>query len=304
MIDEVKIQSFFNSSYEMNNFIKRSEFSLLPNKVNKFTNEVSSYRGSFRNLHLKIFTDSRLLKVENSIHKFYKGENYSTFTRRENETALNEFEELIKIPLDRFIVKGIGIGLNISLNDTPEMYLPIPQSYRGKLFRDYPPEQGNRIIERVCKGGEMNLKFYDKSAQYNQNRKTFEPKINNPFLFRFEIVFKKMRCLYKILKRTQLTAKELYSESFIIAIAKNHLNLFETIDKKIEMDLSNLTPIDFCLLEKFSEIPPEIKQKHKESYKKNRTYYLKLKKERKFSDSKINEMREKFSDEVTNILSD
>lgn len=294
MNDEAKLYYFFHNSNEMKTFINRFEFRFLVNRNGNFI-------GRLRNLFLIVFPNEYKLRVSGSLHKFYKGENHSTFTRRENEFALIELEELIKIPLEKFKVKGIAVGLNIRLNDLPENYLPIPISYRNKLFREYPPKQGNRIIERICNGVEMSSKFYDKSAQFYQTEKV---RLYSPLIFRFERVFHKMRGLHKKFNRTHLTAQDLTTELFLVTMAKNHLLHFETIDKKLEMNLSNITPRDYCFIESFPNIPPEIKKKHKESYKKDRSYYLKLKKTLQFSDSKVKELREKFKNEVEKILSD
>ena len=240
--------------------------------------------------------------MSNSIHKFFKRENHSTFTRRECESALRDFEQLMKLPLEKFSVKGIAVGLNIRVNDSPENYLPVPISYRGKKFREYPPQQGNRIIERICNGGEMSLKFYDKSAQFYQTEKV---RLYSPLIFRFETVVTRMRYLHRKLNRARLTAKELFSEPFISAMAKNQLQLFETIDKKIEMDLSKLTPEEIKIISimESEDLKKGLKEFHPHTFKKDRVKYLKLKNKLQFSDSKVKELREKFRDEAEKILS-
>lgn len=293
MNDEAKLYYSFSTSKEMNDFRKRNEFEFLPNRR-------GGYNGVLRNLFLSVYPNSYTLGIGNSIQKFIKGENYSTFTRRECEEALNELEQILKIPLESLVVRKIATGLNIRVNELPETYLPIPISYRGKKFYIIPPQQGKRIVEVICKGAELSNKFYDKSEQFYRTEKI---RLKTPFLFRFETVYHKMTPIYKLLNRERISAKELTTEAFMTAIAKNQLATFETINKKMEMDLSNLTPRDFCLLQSFADIPPEAKKKHAESYRKERSRYNRLKKELQFSDSKVNELRTKFKEEADKILS-
>lgn len=75
------------------------------------------------------------------------------------------------------------------------------------------------------------------------------------------------------------------------------------VEKKVEVDISNLTPNDFCYIASFHETPEKIKKNHKEAYRKDKKYYLKLKKKLKFSDYKLRKLRDILKEDSAKIYS-
>lgn len=113
-----------------------------------------------------------ILKIEGSLHKFVKENNYELFTYSEAVTALQEIARFLEIPLFAFSINSIEIGVNISVNELPMRYIETISEYKGNKFIPMTPRTGtNKIYGRRCKLSEYEIKFYDKIADYIREKK-------------------------------------------------------------------------------------------------------------------------------------
>jgi ribosomal protein S17E len=113
-----------------------------------------------------------ILKIEGSLHKFVKENNYELFTYSEAVTALQEIASFLEIPLSAFRINSIEIGVNIPVNELPIRYIETISEYKGNKFIPMTPRTGtNKIYGRRCKLSGYEIKFYDKIADYIREKK-------------------------------------------------------------------------------------------------------------------------------------
>ena len=72
------------------------------------------YASTIKNL--KFTYAGKQLKIAGSLHKYAKGNNYSLFTYEEAKNVLHELSDIIGIPLKRFVVTSMELGLNIKMD--------------------------------------------------------------------------------------------------------------------------------------------------------------------------------------------
>lgn len=109
-----------------------------------------SYKYASTVENLKFTYAGRRLKIEGSLHKYRKGNNYSLFTYEEAKNVLIELSDTIGIPLNRFVVTSIELGLNIQLDKDVANYLHIICSYKSNRFIPMTPLKGTSKL-KGCK---------------------------------------------------------------------------------------------------------------------------------------------------------
>lgn len=112
------------------------------------------------------------LRIEGSLHKSVKENNYEPFAYSEAVAVLQEIASFLEIPLSAFRINSIEIGVNISVNELPMRYIETISEYKGNKFIPMTPRTGtNKIYGRRCKLAEYEIKFYDKIADYILEKK-------------------------------------------------------------------------------------------------------------------------------------
>lgn len=75
------------------------------------------------------------LRIEGSLHKSVKENNYEPFAYSEAVAVLQEIASFLEIPLSAFRINSIEIGVNISVNELPMRYIETISEYKGnKLY--------------------------------------------------------------------------------------------------------------------------------------------------------------------------
>ena len=167
---------------------------LTPSGVAK--DESCKYSSSLNNLRFS-YSGTRLC-IEGSLHKYSKGNNYSLFTYEEAKSVLRELSDVINIPLNRFIVTGIELGVNMPLEKDVERYLKILHSYKSHPFIMMSPLKGtSKLKGRKCVLSEYAIKFYDKTFEVIKNsRIPKEERDKIPAnLLRYEIQFSRKQLI-------------------------------------------------------------------------------------------------------------
>ena len=122
------------------------------------------YASTIRNL--KFTYAGRQLKIAGSLHKYAKGNNYSLFTYEEAKNVLHELSDVIGIPLNRFVVTSMELGLNMQLDKDVVNYLHTIYSYKSNRFILMTPLKGtSRLKGCKCVFSEYSIKFYDKTFE-------------------------------------------------------------------------------------------------------------------------------------------
>lgn len=179
------------------------------------------YAATIRNL--KFTYAGRQLKIAGSLHKYRKGNNYSLFTYEEAKNVLHELSDIIGIPLKRFVVTSMELGLNIQMDKDVANYLHTVYSYKSNRFIPMTPLKGTSKLRGCkCVFSEYSIKFYDK---------TFEA-IKKGRIKREEVPVNLLR--YEI----QLSRKQLKSLGFTNVTGKNllsplHYTRFKRLMKRI-----------------------------------------------------------------------
>lgn len=122
-----------------------------------------------KNIFIKINGATNKLQGYGSLHKFAKGNNYSTFTAQEAINAIIEIGEMMGISLDRFIITCIEIGVNIQMSKDPMRYINMVHSYGKTKKRQFiymrPLKKSSQLRGRLCQFTEYAIKFYDKTFE-------------------------------------------------------------------------------------------------------------------------------------------
>ncbi len=185
MIDRIKFKII---DFDVDLLEKHIELS--PVKVNKKT-EAFILGATIKNIQFTV-SSSRYLTISGSLHKFWKGDNFSFFTFEEAQLALAEISTTCGIPLENFIVTSIEIGINIKMKHDPKTYLNIIKSFKGLPFIPMTPLSKTSQIRGVrCKLSEYDLKFYDKTFETIRSEKIkVKDRVKIPSnLLRFEVAF-------------------------------------------------------------------------------------------------------------------
>ncbi len=227
--------------------------------------EVTGHTSKLENLHL-VASDNYKLYIKNSLHKFYKGENYTDFTRSEVSEAISELELFIPNS-SRAIVKKNAYGVN---------YLPNKQSeWLFHLWQPFAPMQAKgNFYGSECRRSEYKIKGYDKEFEVlTQNKNLTKPKIQKG-LFRYEI---ENKYLYRF-------KNDGYQSLRLEDLAKVEVMQYFAEDLIHQYKLIKMNNVDFRQLESLHEINlvstmqnpnglEALRQYSKERYKEYRKKY-------------------------------
>lgn len=164
------------------------------------TGEIIKYQGIFKNLRFTLKAGK--LNIENSLHKFYKGNNYSDYSFSELMKTVNQIEKFTTIKAKELNIKKLEFALNIITDKPAYQYLPMFSDFKHK---EYDKMKSNAFwygIKYVFT--EYTLKIYDKSEMVKRTES-----INlNQNILRFEIQYTRNRRLPSINTLADLINKE------------------------------------------------------------------------------------------------
>src|ERR1035437_9095705 len=96
--------------------------------------EIYKYTSTIRNLRITYFPASTIWYVENSLHKFIDGCNYTDFSLSKLKLAIEELSENLDLNILEARIKKIECGCNISVPDADAACMRL-ESYKGKQFQ-------------------------------------------------------------------------------------------------------------------------------------------------------------------------
>jgi hypothetical protein len=190
---------------------------------------ITKYNADFKGLRFEL--DGTHLTISNSLHKFYKGNNYSDFTYHEILQAIKRIEEITGISADKFSIKKLEIGVNIITKIDINKIIDAVVSYKKKyFFKDM--EYDGLVYGKKVKLSEYLIKLYNKTKECWRHNKV-RIKEN---LLRVEIRFNKSRLLRGITNLEDLKSRE--SLNILSEI------LIKDIQSTIMNDLVDLSQLD------------------------------------------------------------
>ena len=182
MIDGVKI-SFFSESIE-------SDFQRLgidiETPLNEFTGEIRFPKyAKYLNLDFKI-SESKRIEITGSLHKYWKGDNYSDFTFNGLRDCIADLSRKFNFDGDNATLHNLEFGVNVSPLFNPFAFCKRVIAYKNESFSKFRTKGKNKLdIGFEATQQQYSLKIYDKGKQYE--------KIEN--ILRYEVKVSKMQYL-------------------------------------------------------------------------------------------------------------
>lgn len=141
----------------------------------KYVNEV--YEGNIENLTVRYHKSSedRYMTIKGSLHKYFKGNNYSSFSVEEAKKALLKLEKAVGISKDRFMVQNVELGVYVRMSKTPMRYIQTIKNYKFKEFIPMTPYE-TKVMGYRCKLTNYEIKFYNKTYDAKAQDKQTAPK--------------------------------------------------------------------------------------------------------------------------------
>jgi len=238
MIDTISFQIPVEASEEFYQQvpypIRFGKFTLKPNYYDDF---VKSYVYKHQNLNVQLTMNlGPVLKITNSLHKYYKGNNHSDFSYSEIKDALFKLSDDLSLSIFNGRITRLDYGLNLPM-DAEKIY-PLFKSYKGKEF-DKLKNRRNLYGKKVFLS-QMAIKGYNKTFENNKNRNSSEKLAMN--VFRFEIEVSKMVHIQKRKKPIPiLKVKDLLEVKNLQLLKEDILNKYDSIEKDVFINFDQLT---------------------------------------------------------------
>lgn len=119
----------------------------------------------YNHLHFAIYQSSRI-EIRGSLHKYWKGENFSDFTYSDLNKCLNDLQEKFNIHPQEARLSNVEFGVNVSPMFNPYEFCESLIAYRGKPFERMKTRGGKPNIGFECWLNQYSVKLYDKGKQY------------------------------------------------------------------------------------------------------------------------------------------
>ncbi|TLX24044.1 hypothetical protein FE904_18310 [Chryseobacterium indologenes] len=301
MYDNFKVE--YSQKFILKDIVSSEPFDAFGYKFHPQCNPSGKYlyhRTSIENeLMIKIWKDGRMT-IENSLHKFWKGNNYSDFILSEIRQSIEKIEDVLHLPSEGFILRSLETAINF------ETLLPfhlLLSSYRKNPFDLL--RSSKTIYGKKCYMTDYNLKGYNKFLEVSLNsHSTFEDRLNvTKNLNRFEIDYKRMRGLNS---KNIIYLSDLTKSSSLISLGEGLLNFFDQIEMNKNYDYNILTSRERELF--FAGKDPafwEVEKMNKNTRKKKMAKYSQLKKklENALEKDPQQEIRKLIKDKIDFLLS-
>lgn len=185
MIDGVKI-SFFSESIESD--FKRLGIDI-DTPLNEVTGEIRFPKyAKYLNLDFKI-SESKRIEITGSLHKYWKGDNYSDFTFNGLCDCIADLSCKFNFDGHNATLHNLEFGVNVSPLFNPFEFCKRVIAYKNESFSKFRTNGKNKIhIGFEATQQQYSLKIYDKGKQYE--------KIEN--ILRYEVKVSKMQYLKSV----------------------------------------------------------------------------------------------------------
>ncbi|MFK8282444.1 hypothetical protein [Capnocytophaga cynodegmi] len=122
---------------------------------------LKGFESEFKGLKVTLYEDK--IRITNSLHKFYKGNNYSDFTFSELTDSINIITKYFETEASQFAIRKLEYGFNITTLQPAKEYLNLFAEYHNREFEKM--KHKHIFYGRKCVMSEYTLKVYDKSQQ-------------------------------------------------------------------------------------------------------------------------------------------
>lgn len=179
-------------------------------------------KGTLRNLKVRI--NRSKIKIEGSIHVFWKGNNLEAMTFHEFIQAIDLLQAMLNLPIDDARVSRLDFSGNIIMKHPVDAYF----TYFGQKsrFRKQVMEHGIMYCSE-----ELVHVFYDKTKCQRRKREEVPEYFQKKNVLRFEMRF--MRKLGKSFNLTEVTLKTLKEPAFFNQLCRWWRQEFKSIAKEM-----------------------------------------------------------------------
>lgn len=267
----------------------------------------ATYRDYNTKTFLKVMGDTAIFT--GSIQKFFKGNNYSGFTRTELIKACEKLSQDFLISQAEFKVKNFEAS--VTVENTP-IYQSL-NAFKGRYFFQDMARNNEKFGKHVYTGkgnkGDYGIKFYDKTKQVELEEKLkldrqlqqFELKILNPRWYNNRHVNHQIHCLEDMYDRKTMFClrDEMVDAYYDISCAETFMN-YEKLSRI-------LTPAEFMAVATLSNPLAAVAFKavtNENTYKKYWKVYQKVLKDQKnyHCADEIEDFGYKLSDTIMNAI--
>lgn len=190
---------------------------------------IKGFESEYKGLRVILYYDK--IQISNSLHKFYKGNNYSDFTHSELTNAIQGICQMFEIEAEYWEIKKLEFGFNIFTLKPAKEYIALFLKYKEREFEKMKHKQID--YGRKCFLSEYALKIYDKSLQCKVMNSV---KISDKIL-RVEFCYNQRRKLPKQIK----TLADLMDKDKFKELYKDLNEAFTKVIYNDEVDFTNST---------------------------------------------------------------
>ena len=237
---------------------------------NKKTNQVKAYATSVSNLKLEL--KGNIISCNNSLQKWYMGNNYELFSYSHVVKALSKLDSVLPFNVYDANIHYLAVGTIIEEEAKP--ILDPWLSLNGK--QPIPMLGANKQYGKKFYLTDYNVKGYDKTFEVKTHERI---KIGKP-IFRFELEIYTRNLNKRKNSIGIYTVKDLIDKAKYQMLANELMSKYDKIEKQQSMPLSKLTNKEKEVLALFQnqEILQQYKIDHSETYDNRRKVYNRIKK--------------------------
>lgn len=211
----------------------------------QFTGKVSNgiktkFEGNWKGITISIDIINSKVSFRGSLHKYYHGNNYCSFTYNDFLECLNNLKEDFGINSKKTSIHRMEFGTNINLPFYPKLFTSRVIAHGRKRFKQMNEgELGTLGID--CNKEKYKIKIYDKSKQYQLSTD----------ILRFEIVTKKMIQMHSTWKISIYKLSDLIDIKIWISLGNTIHKIFSNLIVDEVFDFHVLTQKEQCCHLKF-----------------------------------------------------
>jgi hypothetical protein len=179
--------------------------------------------------NLKISVKKNSIKIENSLCKWYLGNNLQTLTHSEIKLANEKLCNLLHLNIMQANILRLDIAENYFMQYDPNLYC----NYLGKLNRYRRLEQPNGLYYKIKN---MELAFYNKLKELKTKGENIPEMYQNANILRYELRFH--HNLPKVLKQPSVTVEMLSDKTFYNQLLQIYSDMYFKIDKIKDINLN------------------------------------------------------------------
>lgn len=225
MIDTIKYRlTDYRSGVDFREQIPR----LLEGECVSTKDEQTFITGNLGNLKVRV--NKNTLRVENSLCKWFLGDNLQTLNQESIKHANEKLSDILNVNIQNADVTRLDIGHNYSTLHKPQVYV----KSLGELSRFRKGEYTNEGVSYRTKN--IELAFYDKLKEYKAKGNKIPDELTNQNILRYEL--RLMKNIRSTLKRSEFTVKDLSNIDTYNQLQQLYNSMYNKIDKLPEINIS------------------------------------------------------------------